>query len=310
MSVGVASRDDAPVRRDPGWRADNAGRLMFAATDAFVRDKLRVMRAGGAGIASEALMALLLNLDRGGTRLTALAKRAGQTKQSMVELVDKAAALGILERRSDPVDLRAKIVHLTPEGLGVLVLLERGIQEAEHRFTDIVGAPFVDEMRDVLAVYADVSGAHDACTWRQRNAGRLLALAARRFARDLLGIVHERGHREVSDVSLALFRNLDLAGTRLTDLAARARMTKQSMRELVDRAEALGLVERRPDPSDRRAKTVLFTDAGLAMLEQVRHGVALAEAQFAAIVGAPFVQAFKLRLTDYLLVVEAGARDG
>ena len=300
----VVTERDAPVLRDSGWRADNAGRLMFAATDALVRDKLRVMRAGGAELASEALMALLLNLDREGTRLTALAQRAGQTKQSMIELVDKAAALGVIDRRPDPGDLRAKIVHLTPAGIGLLGLLEQGIRTAEERFTAIVGAAFIDRLKRELGSYAEVADADPEGTWRQHNAGRLLALAARRFARDLLRVVHQRGHREVTDVLLALFRNLDLAGTRLTDLAARARMTKQSMRELVDRAEALGLVERRPDPADRRAKTVLFTAAGLAMLDEVRRGVGEAEAQLAALVGDAFMRTLKRRLTDYLLVAE------
>ena len=89
----------------------------------------------------------------------------------------------------------------------------------------------------------------------------MLALASRRFARDALKVVHQHGWREVNEVLLALFRNLDLQGTRLTDLAARAQMTKQSMRELVDRAEKLGLVAREPDSLDRRAKTIVFSPA-------------------------------------------------
>jgi len=46
------------------------------------------------------------------------------------------------------------------------------------------------------------------------------------------------------------------------DLAARAGMTKQSMGELVDDLEAKGFVGRRPDPRDRRARTVVLTDKG------------------------------------------------
>jgi DNA-binding MarR family transcriptional regulator len=45
-------------------------------------------------------------------------------------------------------------------------------------------------------------------------------------------------------------------GLRLTDLAARAGITVQSMGELVDDLEAKGYVERRPDPDDRRAKRI------------------------------------------------------
>ena len=53
---------------------------------------------------------------------------------------------------------------------------------------------------------------------------------------------------------MALVQNLDLYGTRLTEIAARAGMAKQSMLELVDKAERLSLVERRPDPDDQRAQ--------------------------------------------------------
>ncbi len=287
---------------------------MFAATDAFVRDKLRVMRASGTTGVSEAMMALILNLDREGTRLTVLAQRAGQTKQSMIELIDRAEAMRVVDRRPDPDDLRAKLVHFTPDGFGVLEALEHGIDAAERRFASVVGPPFVAQLRRELSWYAEVPelgrdrdpASHGEVSRREHNAGRLLSLAARRFARDLLGAVHQHGHRDVTEVLLALFRHLDLGGTRLTDLAARARVTKPSMRALVDEAEALRLVERRPDPTDRRAKIVLFTSAGLALLEEVRRGVSVAEARFDERAGERFVRTLKARLTVYLAADASG----
>ena len=54
---------------------------------------------------------------------------------------------------------------------------------------------------------------------------------------------------------------LDLEdGLRLTDMAARAGITVQSMGELVDDLEAKGYLERRPDPHDRRAKRIHLTE--------------------------------------------------
>ena len=288
-----------PGEADRDWRADNAGRLMFAATDLFVRHKLRVLQAAGVVAVSEATVTLMLNLDREGTRLTTLAQRAGQTKQSMIELVDRAELAGLVERRADPHDLRAKLVRFTPGGTLVLARLEDGIRDAERQFAAVVGEVFLGELKARLGSYVGVPDEADG--WRERNAGRLLSLAARRFSRDLLRFVHERGYREVTQVLLALFRNLDLAGTRLTILAARARMTKQSMRELVDRAEALGLVERGPDPADGRAKRVSFTPTGLDLLDEVRRAVALAEERLEHVVGGPFALALRRRLADYLI---------
>jgi DNA-binding MarR family transcriptional regulator len=52
-------------------------------------------------------------------------------------------------------------------------------------------------------------------------------------------------------------------GSRLTELAALARMTKQSMGEHVDALVDLGLLERIPDPDDGRAKLIRPTADGL-----------------------------------------------
>lgn len=64
----------------------------------------------------------------------------------------------------------------------------------------------------------------------------------------------------------AVFSQIDTEGSRLTDLARRANMTPQAMGELVDELEVLGYVERRRDPTDRRAKLITLTDKGQACI--------------------------------------------
>jgi len=56
----------------------------------------------------------------------------------------------------------------------------------------------------------------------------------------------------------ALFPHLDLEGTRLTELARRVGVSKQAVGQLVDDLEAMGALERVPDPSDGRAKLIRF----------------------------------------------------
>lgn len=51
-------------------------------------------------------------------------------------------------------------------------------------------------------------------------------------------------------------------GLRLTEIAERANMTKQSVGEVVDDLAARGYVKRVPDPEDRRAKLVCLTGRG------------------------------------------------
>lgn len=286
--------------------------MLFSATDRFVREKIGVVHEGGFKAVTEVLMALFQNLDLDGTRLTTIAARARMTKQSMLELVDKSEALGFVGRRPDPDDQRAKIVAFTPSGRRMLDRLLEGVAEAERRMAAAIGPDFVTEMKARLTVYVaseslDARGALAARVstglgaWRTGNVGRVLVLASDLFVADMLRVVHDSGFDMVTDVQLALFRNLDLDGTRLTELAGRARMTKQGMLQLVNKAASLDLVERLPDNADGRAKIVMFTPSGLRMLGRLRTGEVTAERRMAAIVGQVFVTDMKARLTAYVV---------
>jgi len=60
----------------------------------------------------------------------------------------------------------------------------------------------------------------------------------------------------------AVFAQIKPGGSRLSELAAGANVTAQSMGEIVDELESLGYVIRQPDPRDRRAKLITLTDRG------------------------------------------------
>lgn len=71
---------------------------------------------------------------------------------------------------------------------------------------------------------------------------------------------------------LALFPHIDLEGTRQSALAERVGITKQAVGQLVDDLQAGGVLARVPDPDDRRAKRVVFTDQGRqGMLAGIEH---------------------------------------
>jgi len=57
---------------------------------------------------------------------------------------------------------------------------------------------------------------------------------------------------------------------RMSDIAERLVLSRGGTTKVIDRLEAIGLVERKPDPSDRRAMTVTITDAGTAKLDESR----------------------------------------
>jgi len=136
-------------------------------------------------------------------------------------------------------------------------------------------------------------------TWRHVNIGRLLNNAVHRFEARVLELMSEKGHAETRIAHVNLTRNLDIEGTRLTELARRACMSKQAMGELVDQCEALGLVARVIDPSDRRARIVTFTPAGLVWLESFRTTVDVAEGEMRLELGEQSMQVIEEGLAAY-----------
>src|SRR5690606_5434 len=113
--------------------------------------------------------------------------------------------------------------------------------------------------------------------WRRDNIGRLLNDAIGRFESRILRQMETAGYQGFSLSHITVTRNLDLAGTRATELARRANITKQSMSELIAQLETSGIVERRPDPADGRAKIVYFSKAGLSWLDAFRSALHDAE---------------------------------
>lgn len=121
--------------------------------------------------------------------------------------------------------------------------------------------------------------ATDART-RPENLGVLLREPFMVMSERLHRYFAEHGHPEVRTPHGNVLQYLDDEGTRVSELAARAQITKQSMAELVQHLERHGYVERVPDPSDRRAKLVRATARGGEVYALAHKFVADAEAEW------------------------------
>ena len=97
---------------------------------------------------------------------------------------------------------------------------------------------------------------------------------------ELVARLEAAGYPNMSPAFCTLFDNLDREGTRLSELAARAGMTHQSMSELVAILEGRGYLERRPDPSDARARLVCLTPEGKKLARIARAAIAAIEAEW------------------------------
>lgn len=146
--------------------------------------------------------------------------------------------------------------------------------------------------------------------WRLTHLGRRMGNALRRFdervlwlmARNVevpLALSNLAARDQVGAAHIHITRHLAVGGSRLTDLAASAGMSKQAMGDLVDQCEAWGLVRREADPHDGRARRVVFTEAGLAWLEAFRCAVAQAEDEFCQAVGNNVATVVVLGLEAY-----------
>ncbi len=146
--------------------------------------------------------------------------------------------------------------------------------------------------------------------WRASHLGWLMGEALRRFDERVLHLMaHDpdvplalsnlAARHQIGAAHVHITRHLSLQGSRLTELAERAGMSKQAMGSLVDQCEAWGLVRREPDPLDARARRIVFTETGLLWLAAFRQAVARAEAEFRAQVGTEIATVIALGLEAY-----------
>ena len=147
-------------------------------------------------------------------------------------------------------------------------------------------------------------------SWRITHLGRLMGNALRRFdervlwlmARNVevpLALANLAARDKVGAAHIHITRHLAVGGTRLTDLALSAGMSKQAMGDLVTQCEAWGLVTRVADAHDKRAKKVMFTASGLMWLGAFERAVTQAEDEFRAAVGQDVATVVALGLEAY-----------
>jgi DNA-binding MarR family transcriptional regulator len=91
----------------------------------------------------------------------------------------------------------------------------------------------------------------------------LMDLAVDAMYADFRKLLEETLYTDIRPTHGCVFRFVHDDGIRLTELAARAGLTKQSVGEIVDDLTGLGYIERFPDPTDKRAKLIRLTPKGL-----------------------------------------------
>ncbi len=115
--------------------------------------------------------------------------------------------------------------------------------------------------------------------------GVLLFVASRSLEERAHRAVVEAGASDITPAQARLLARVGPDGTRLVDLAAQARVTKQTAGHLVDQLEAAEYVERVRDPSDGRARLVQLTDRAQELVPVANAEVARALGEWRARLG-------------------------
>ena len=157
---------------------------------------------------------------------------------------------------------------------GLRVLLRRGLADLDRHAREEA-----TRRRASVSLTGGGPGLHDGQV-TDPDLGRLLLETYRLLAAEITEAMDERGYPDVKAAHAAVFTNIDRrSGTRLTDLARRARMTKQGMMLLIDELESRGYVRRVPDPEDARAKVVRLPAHGRRCAAEARRVVAGVESR-------------------------------
>lgn len=130
------------------------------------------------------------------------------------------------------------------------------------------------------------------------NLGLLCFIAYRAMETRVMDAVLAAGFDDVTIAQARMFARIGPDGTRLTDLAEQAQVTKQTAGFLVNQPERGGYVQREPDPGDGRARLVRITPKGQAAVAAARAAEAAVEAEWTSHLGRNVTAQLRRALTQ------------
>jgi DNA-binding MarR family transcriptional regulator len=133
---------------------------------------------------------------------------------------------------------------------------------------------------------------------RHEHLGWLLGRADLRFAEGVTRAMHARRFAGIRLVHIALIRNVDEHGTRITDIARRAGMTKQATGQLVAEFVELGYIRVVSDPDDGRVKIARYTAKGKRLLVAIVAAIEQTEREVSRVIGAAKLEGLKSTLAQ------------
>jgi len=135
--------------------------------------------------------------------------------------------------------------------------------------------------------------------------GALLMIPVQEITRRVSAALRQQGFTDYRPTYQVVFQWCRPEGSRLTELAERAAVTKQSMGEIIDALEQRGYVERIPDTTDGRATLIRRTERGWQVNRVAREVVEQLQQQWARELGEEAFTELLHHLRRLALLVEA-----
>lgn len=147
--------------------------------------------------------------------------------------------------------------------------------------------------------------AADPYAWSEEQLNRFYVASVGKLLFDISGIDENAGLEmlkavgfPVNPAHLNIVPHIDIDGTRLTTLAKRAHMTKQSAWEALKNMEAHGYIARTNDPEDLRAILISWTPKGIDFMRAVCFGLMIRERDLAKRIGSRQARMLKQLLSE------------
>jgi DNA-binding MarR family transcriptional regulator len=129
------------------------------------------------------------------------------------------------------------------------------------------------------------------------NIGLLLFIPYRSLENRVFDALRAAGYDDITTAQMKIMQRIGPDGTRLTELAEQAQVTKQTAAFLVNQLEKAGWVQRAQDPTDKRARLVCISDRGQQAIPVAAAAVAEVEKEWEAQLGKQQMTQLRRALT-------------
>ena len=135
--------------------------------------------------------------------------------------------------------------------------------------------------------------------------GLLLRLLYQHYSEDIHAAHREAGFGDIRAPHANVFPFVPPEGISVSELAALARVRKQTMAQAVTELEDMGYVERRPNPRDRRSRLVFLTERGESVKPLTHATAARVEEHWAQLTSPEELEALRASLLRLLTELRA-----